>query len=78
MRDVSLTMRTKTDRLSVRLTAAVIARPANPALTGKSVDTMRAVANTTVLLMNSTLTASHLFVTCKGALCKVMTSSKDM
>lgn len=63
---VQLTMRTNQDKLSVRFTAAVIARPARPALTGSNADTMRAVANTTVLLMKSILTPSHLFMICRG------------
>ena len=59
-----LTMRTNQERLSVRLMAAVMAKPAKPALTGSSADTVTAAANTTVLLMKSILIASHLFMTC--------------
>lgn len=62
-----LTMRTNQERLSVRLMAAVMASPARPALTGNSTETMRAVPNTTMLLMKSILMPSHLFITCKAA-----------
>ena len=60
-------MRTNQERLSVRLMAAVMASPARPALTGNSTETMRAVPNTTVLLMKSILMPSHLFITCEAA-----------
>ena len=59
-------MRTNQERLSVRLIAAVIARPASPALTGSSTDTSRAVPNTTMLLMKSIRMASHLFMICRA------------
>ena len=43
-----------------------MARPARPALTGRTTDTRMAVANTTMLLMKSILTASHRFMTCNA------------
>ena len=57
-------MRTNQERLSVRLTAEVMARPASPAFTGRMDDTVTAAAKTTVLLMKSILIASHLFMIC--------------
>ncbi len=59
-------MRTNQERLSVRLIAAVMARPASPAFTGSNIDTIMAVPNTTTLLMKSILIASHLFMICKA------------
>ena len=61
-----LTMRTNQERLSVRLMAAVIARPASPAFTGTTTDTRTAVPNTTMLLMKSIRMASHLFMICSA------------
>ncbi len=59
-----LTMRTNQERLSVRLMAAVMAKPARPAFTGSTTDTRMAVPNTTMLLMKSIRMASHLFMIC--------------
>ena len=61
-----LTIRTNQERLSVRLMAAVIAKPASPAFTGSTTDTRMAVPNTTMLLMKSILMASHLFMICRA------------
>ncbi len=61
-----LTMRTNQERLSVRLMAAVIAKPASPAFTGSTTDTRMAVPNTTMLLIKSILMASHLFMICRA------------
>ena len=61
-----LTMRTNQERLSVRLMAAVIAKPASPAFTGTTTDTRMAVPNTTMLLMKSIRMASHLFMICSA------------